>query len=95
MMINSNPDRYHEENKMRVPTPNLKSLEPKKCEKENEVCSICCDEIKKNDIIIEIPNCLHKFHYNGKNCLSDDFTILKWLKENKKCPTCNTEVIIN
>jgi len=94
--IINDPDSYHIENKINIPTPNLNKLSFEiELKDNNNICSICCDQIKINQNIIKIPNCNHTFHFDGSDCLGDDNTILKWLGCNKKCPTCNIEVIIN
>lgn len=46
---------------------------------EGESCTICLDEIKKNEIIRTLP-CSHIFH---KVCID------KWFEKKQVCPNCN------
>ena len=47
-------------------------------------CSICMDEYKNEDVI-SILNCNHKFH---KKCVD------KWLYRNLSCPICRQNIMI-
>lgn len=49
---------------------------------KEEFCVICQDKISENKIIRTLK-CLHTFDLD---CID------KWLVDNKKCPTCNTEI---
>ncbi|CDW87831.1 e3 ubiquitin-protein ligase atl23-like [Stylonychia lemnae] len=49
-------------------------------QKENEICSICCDEIQNKQKIRKMPECKHGFH---QNCIDN------WLKMKPTCPNCN------
>lgn len=44
-----------------------------------EMCPICQDNFKKNDLVTNIPKCSHLFH---SECL------FLWLKNNDQCPMC-------
>lgn len=48
-------------------------------EEEEELCVICYDNIKKNDIVRKLK-CNHIYH---QKCCD------KWLETHKKCPVCN------
>jgi hypothetical protein len=86
--IESDPERYHQENKMRVPTPNLENLLPEKCCKEDN-CGLCMEPILVDNECYKLP-CNHLFHSNEEECIG--VTVKKWLSENKCCPICKQEV---
>lgn len=46
-------------------------------------CSICLTEFIDQDKLTELPNCAHKFH---TKCIRE------WLKENRICPYCRSDV---
>ena len=48
---------------------------------DNEICSICLEEIEMNQNI-RVLNCFHKYH---KNCIEE------WLNISLICPQCNCE----
>ena len=52
-----------------------------KCE-ENKFCTICQDDIKKDDII-RVIKCKHSYHID---CIDT------WFIDNKKCPLCKFEI---
>jgi hypothetical protein len=47
---------------------------------ENEICSICCDEIAPKTYVRRMPECKHMFH---QKCIDN------WLKMKPTCPNCN------
>ena len=47
------------------------------------ICSICFDEIKKGDVIREMPTCNHKFH---SECVDN------WLTVKPQCPNCRKNI---
>ena len=64
---------------------NKKILDNSKIElssKKDDICVICQEDIKLNDIV-RIIKCKHSFHIN---CID------KWFIENKKCPMCKYEL---
>lgn len=89
-LITTDPDEYEQKYKMKTPTKNLNDLKnfrfSNKEEKDN--CSICLNDFESNEKVVRIPCCKKLFH-DSKKC-----TIRTWLKENKKCPLCNCEVVI-
>lgn len=88
----NDPDGYYQETKHTTPTPNLNSLSPKECDKDECNCGLCFDEIKKGEPCYILP-CNHTFHSDKEKCI--DATIVDWLKDNRTCPICKQEVIIN
>lgn len=46
-------------------------------------CAVCCMEFDAGEDACELPRCGHVYH---GECVEP------WLKENKSCPTCKTEV---
>lgn len=59
---------------------NDKVVSEKYIESENkDLCPICQDHFKKNDLVTNIPNCDHTFH---SECL------FIWLQNNDSCPVC-------
>lgn len=73
-------------------TANIKNLPQVKFGSSGEAsghastCSICLGDYRKNQVLIMLPQCMHKFH---KACIS------KWLKQNKTCPMCRVAVNID
>lgn len=67
----------------------LDTLKIYKCNDDNTscVCSICQDNFKSDDNILELP-CGHKFH--GEDCECPG--ISPWLKDNNTCPMCKHEL---
>ena len=51
---------------------------------ETKQCSICLDEYSINDKISYLP-CFHFYH---------SLCIKNWLEKSKKCPLCNSDVVI-
>jgi hypothetical protein len=88
----SDPEGYYQETKHITPTPNLGSLLPKKCDKDGSNCGLCFDEIKKEEDCYTLP-CNHLFHSEKEKCI--DATVLDWLKNNRTCPICKQEVLID
>lgn len=88
--ISSDPERFHQENKMKIPTPNLDLLQPKECKKEDN-CGLCFETIPEGEKCYTLP-CNHVFHSDQEKCLST--TVKKWLSQNKCCPICKSEVIL-
>jgi hypothetical protein len=91
--MNNDADNYCIENQVTRPAKNLENIPSLyKVATHVSICTICMDEIKEGDIIIEL-NCGHRFHSSSSDCL-DDASILEWLNSNKSCPICKQEVII-
>jgi len=83
-----NPEEFHQEDKIKVPTPNLHLLKPCKNDHEDN-CGLCFECIKEEDECYKLP-CGHIFHSEDEKCLNE--TVMKWLSENKTCPICKKEV---
>ncbi|KAL5215168.1 hypothetical protein ABZP36_004320 [Zizania latifolia] len=49
---------------------------------KNDECVICCMAYKNRDRLTKLP-CEHQYHHS---------CVIKWLKINKVCPVCNSEV---
>lgn len=88
--VETDPERFHQEEKLRLPTPNLENLKATRCCKEDN-CGLCLEEINKDQECFQL-NCGHIFHSDEDACIGH--TIKKWLSENKSCPLCKQEVII-
>lgn len=58
----------------------LEKAKTKMGDAENEVCSICCDEVLPKTLIRRMPECKHMFH---QRCIDN------WLKMKPICPNCN------
>jgi len=82
------PERYYQETKHALPTPNLSNLKPMLLTEE-KTCGICLEDLSKNTEAYLLP-CGHSFHSSASDCL--DKTVVDWLSENRQCPTCRTEV---
>lgn len=88
--IHEDPERFHQENKMKIPTPNLNLLQPStNCKVDN--CGLCFEEITEGENCFKLP-CNHIFHCDEEKCLNT--TIKTWLSQNKCCPICKTEVLL-
>ena len=56
----------------------------KKSDCEESSCSICFDNFERAQKIKKLKNCGHEYH---STCIT------KWLKDEKRCPVCNKDVI--
>jgi hypothetical protein len=88
--IENDPERFHQDDKLKIPTPNLDKLQSMKCQKE-DTCGLCMEEIKKDCDCFQL-SCGHIYHSVDEECVGN--TIKKWLSENKFCPLCKQEVNI-
>lgn len=57
----------------------LPSTQVLSSEYENEICSICMDNLNNSKYIVKIDKCIHLFH---KSCIN------QWLQINNSCPVC-------
>jgi hypothetical protein len=90
----TNPEEYHQKDKVHVPTLNLHKLSPIiKDTYVDEVCSLCQNEIG-NNAFFKLPPCKHLFHASKEHCLEDS-CILDWLQSHTQCPNCKTKVQID
>ncbi len=85
------PERFHAEDKMIVPTLHISRLPRAKNAEKDLVCCICQDEITVGQETITLVPCGHKFHANDKECLEEG-SILNWLSTNNRCPMCKKKV---
>jgi len=85
------PEAYYHETKQSTPTPNLSSLEQTVCAKDDCNCGLCFEDIKKDEVCYVLP-CNHVFHSDKEKCI--DATVLDWLKNNRTCPICKQEVVL-
>ena len=89
------PEDYYQEDKISIGTKNLDKIKIHKyTEEENISCSICQNDIIKDQEYINLEPCGHKFHYNNSDCL-DEASIINWLHNNNKCPNCKCNININ
>lgn len=49
---------------------------------ETEVCNICQDDLRNDDLVIRLP-CFHAYHSKE---------LIKWLKVSIYCPSCKTNI---
>ena len=91
MGIRENPERYCEEKKFLVPTPNLDQLHPEKNLLEDVHCSICQNQLLPMAQMFKLP-CGCRFH--AEDCLDSGRSILSWMQQCKKCPNCNKEIVL-
>ena len=89
--ITNDPEGYYQETKQSTPTPNLSSLTPTSCDKDECNCGLCFEEINKEEQCYILP-CSHVFHSDKEKCI--DATIVDWLKNNRTCPICKQEVVL-
>jgi hypothetical protein len=88
------PEDYYQEDKINIGTKNLDKIKIHKyTEQENISCSICQNDIIKDQQYINLEPCGHKFHYNNSDCL-DEASIINWLENNNKCPNCKCNINI-
>lgn len=50
-------------------------------QQQHEDCSICLNQMNKDEVLWELDKCKHKFHW---------ICIDEWLKRNSSCPLCQT-----
>ena len=72
IIVNNNPNTS-------IRNYNKISIITKEKNNDNELCSICLEEIKVNQTI-RVLNCFHKYH---KNCIDE------WFNISLICPQCN------
>ena len=65
-----------------IPTKMWRQKKDFKC--PSDQCTICYENFKRLDSVKEMKKCGHGFH---TKCID------KWLKSEKRCPVCNTDVI--
>lgn len=94
----NNPEDFHQEDKVLIGVKNLDQVNYHVMDKnefksdDDLACSICQDDITDGQKYIKL-DCRHMFHYSKEECLEGG-SILDWLKRNKHCPNCKTEVKI-
>ena len=87
--INEDPESYYHETKQSTPTPNLSSLKQNVCDADYN-CGLCFENLK--DEACYVLPCNHVFHSDKEKCI--DATVLDWLKNNRTCPVCKQEVVL-
>ena len=85
------PERFHAEDKMIVPTLHIERLPRTVCNATDQVCCICQDEIKVGQEMITLIPCGHVFHSTDVDCLENG-SIMNWLSANNQCPMCKKKV---
>ena len=50
---------------------------------DQEVCSICLDEISEDENELDVLDCAHEYH---KRCIA------KWMEQNPVCPECRAYI---
>jgi hypothetical protein len=92
LSIEADPDRYCDEQRVKVATPGIDQMIPFTSTSSNESCSICLESIMVDSLIIRLPQCGHVFHAMEDDCLGAGCTIKTWLEKSHHCPNCNTDV---
>ena len=90
-LLASNPEAYHEENKVVVSTPNVEDL-PQTLATHVSECVLCQDEILPNQKTFHVPCCNQTFHADPLQCVGG--TVKDWLKTSRSCPLCKKDVLI-
>jgi len=85
------PERFHSEDKMKVPTLHVDQLPVETNTDPNACCSICMDDIALTQTCVKLLPCGHVFHANENQCLQNS-SIFTWLRENNVCPNCKSKV---
>lgn len=83
---------YKEHNKIHNNNLSIKDLKIDKyykCKLESVYCSICCENVKSNEFLRNLP-CKHKFH---KKCVDKWLNNLLKKSENTSCPLCRKNII--
>ena len=78
--------KEHKDNKSSI--KDLKIDKYYKCKLENVYCSICCENVKSNEFLRNLP-CKHKFH---KKCVDKWLNNLLKKSENASCPLCRKNI---
>ena len=87
----SDPERFFQMDRIMIPTANLESL-PQSEHTEGELsCGICQEDVKIGQMVVELPQCHHRFHAKESECL-ENASVFNWLRENCVCPMCKTRV---
>jgi hypothetical protein len=89
-MQSGDPDRFYQEERFAVPTPNLQNLHPTPAEADSD-CTICGHTVKAGSACY-LLSCGHQFH--ASDCL-DGENVLTWLGGNRRCPVCRVEVVVS
>jgi hypothetical protein len=88
-MQSGDPERFYQEERFAVPTPNLQNLSTTLAEADSD-CTICGHLVKAGSECYML-SCGHQFH--AADCL-DGASILTWLGGNRRCPVCRVEVVV-
>lgn len=93
----NSPTDFHQNDKVEIGIKNIDKLKVSYMDKnefksdDSVCCSICQDEIKEQQKYVKLEPCGHLFHYSEEECL-DGASVINWLRKNKFCPNCKTEV---
>jgi hypothetical protein len=88
-MQSGDPERFYQEERFAVPTPNLHNLSATRAEQDSD-CTICGHLVTAGSDCY-LLSCGHQFH--ATDCL-DGASILTWLSGNRRCPVCRVEVVV-
>jgi hypothetical protein len=88
-MQTGDPERFYQEERFAVPTPNLQNLLPTAAVEESD-CTICGHLVQAGSACY-LLSCGHQFH--ATDCL-DGENVLTWLSKNRRCPVCRIEVVV-
>jgi len=88
----TNPEDFHQKDKIRVPTLNIDKLPVIQYNGEScSTCSLCQEDFSEKQNVIILQPCNHHFHHDKKDCL-ETASIITWLEKNNFCPLCKTKV---
>ena len=87
----SNPEEYHQQDKMHVPVSHPERIPVIGHTGEPIGCGICqCDIVEPQDKI-QLPKCSHSFHAHSSDCL-ESASIYTWFQSESTCPLCKEKV---
>ena len=88
----TNPEDFHQKDKIRVPTLNIDKLPVIQYDGDScSTCSLCQEDFIEKQNVIMLQPCNHHFHYDKKDCL-DTANIITWIEQNNFCPLCKTKI---
>lgn len=91
-MVNDPEGLYNKDKKI-FPTSNLDYIKSCTMEEKETFCTLCQEQIDTGKQCYKLIPCNHVFHADAKDCLGE-CSIISWLKNNRTCPVCKSEVVI-
>lgn len=95
LRISMNVEAYCNDNDVKVGTANLQSLPTEQyvVGLGSGACALCQEDIVEESKVFKMPCCGQYFHQSAPECLGET-TVIHWLEQSKKCPSCNQDVIL-